>query len=304
MTSRTAMPTATLPGTAPRGAIPARRRPHAGQDRFAQWVGRAAVLAGAALMLVPFWFMFVFATHSNGEILSMPPPLWFGSSLGDNLRELLTRLPTFWWNLAWSFYVAIATTALNLFFCALAGHAFALLEFAGKERFYAAVMLTMLLPGFIFMVPTALTMSWLGWTNEHRALIVPGACGALGIFLMRQYIEAAIPRDLVEAARLDGCSEFMIWWRVVLPLLGPALGTLALITFIGSWNNFIGPLVVMRDMDRYTLPLALRSLQGSGQTPWGAMCAGAAIAVLPLLVMFALASRRLIDGLTAGAVKH
>ncbi|MDP9125609.1 MAG: carbohydrate ABC transporter permease [Pseudomonadota bacterium] len=299
MTAISSMPIATMPG-----AASARRRASARDGRGALFIGRAAVLAGALVMLVPFWFMFVFATHSNSEILAMPPPLWFGHSLGDNLRDLLERLPTFWLNLAWSFYVAIATTALNLFFCALAGHAFALLEFAGKERFYAAVMLTMLLPGFIFMVPTALTMSWLGWTNEHRALIVPGACGALGIFLMRQTIESAIPRDLVEAARLDGCSEFMIWWRVVLPLLGPALGTLALITFIGSWNNFIGPLVVLRDMDRYTLPLALRSLQGSGQTPWGALCAGAAIAVLPLLVMFAFASRRLIAGLTAGAVKH
>ena len=304
MTTASTMPVATMPGATPRGAAPARRRAPAHEGRAALFIVRAIVLAGAVVMLVPFWFMFVFATHSNSEILSMPPPLWFGSALGDNLRDLLERLPTFWWNLAWSFYVAILTTALNLFFCALAGHAFALLDFAGKERFYAAVMLTMLLPGFIFMVPTALTMSWLGWTNEHRALIVPGACGALGIFLMRQYIESAIPRDLVEAARLDGCSEFIIWWRVVLPLLGPALGTLALITFIGSWNNFIGPLVVLRDMDRYTLPLALRSLQGSGQTPWGALCAGAAIAVLPLLVMFALASRRLIDGLTAGAVKH
>ena len=299
-----AMPIATMPGAAPRGASPARKRARAGEGRVALWIGRIAVLAGAFTMLVPFWFMFVFATHSNSEILSMPPPLWFGHALGDNLRDLLERLPTFWWNLLWSLWVGLATTALNLFFCALAGHAFALLDFAGKERFYAAVMLTMLLPGFIFMVPTALTMSWLGWTNEHRALIVPGACGALGIFLMRQYIESAIPRDLVEAARLDGCSEFAIWWRVVLPLLGPALGTLALITFIGSWNNFIGPLVVLRDMDRYTLPLALRSLQGSGQTPWGALCAGAAIAVMPLLVLFAFTSRRLIAGLTAGAVKH
>jgi multiple sugar transport system permease protein len=298
MTDALPMPVATLPG-----APPARRRATR-EARGALFLARAVVLVGALAMLVPFWFMFVFATHTNGEILSMPPPMWFGSALGDNLRDLLERLPTFWWNLAWSFYVAIATTALNLFFCALAGHAFALLDFAGKERFYAAVMLTMLLPGFIFMVPTALTMSWLGWTNEHRALIVPGACGALGIFLMRQYIESAIPRDLVEAARLDGCSEFMIWWRVVLPLLGPALGTLALITFIGSWNNFMGPLVVLRDMDRYTLPLALRSLQGTGQTPWGALCAGAAIAVLPLLVLFAFTSRRLISGLTAGAVKH
>ncbi len=298
------MPIASMPGAAPRGASPARKRSRAREGRVALWIGRLAVLAGAFTMLVPFWFMFVFATHSNSEILSMPPPLWFGHALGDNLRDLLERLPTFWWNLLWSVWVGVATTALNLFFCALAGHAFALLDFAGKERFYAAVMLTMLLPGFIFMVPTALTMSWLGWTNEHRALIIPGACGALGIFLMRQYIESAIPRDLVEAARLDGCSEFAIWWRVVLPLLGPALGTLALITFIGSWNNFIGPLVVLRDMDRYTLPLALRSLQGSGQTPWGALCVGAAIAVLPLLVLFAFTSRRLIAGLTAGAVKH
>jgi len=304
MNTTSSMPVASLPGAAPRGAAPARPRVRTRESRGALIAGRAVVLAGAVVMLLPFWFMFVFATHSNSEILSMPPPLWFGSSLGDNLRELLERLPTFWQNLGWSFYVALATTLANLVFCSLAGHAFALLEFAGKERFYAAVMMTMLLPAFLFMVPTALTMSWLGWTNEERALIVPAACSALGIFLMRQYIEAAIPRDLVEAARLDGCSEFAIWWRVVLPLLGPALGTLALITFIGSWNNFISPLVVMRDMDRYTLPLALRSLQGSGQTPWGALCAGAAIAVLPLLVMFALASRRLIDGLTAGAVKH
>jgi multiple sugar transport system permease protein len=293
------------PSAAPPAPLrPARARRDLGESRAALWIARAIVLAGALVMLVPFWCMFVFATHTNSEILSLPPPLWFGSSLADNFRDLLDRLPTFWQNLGWSFYVAIATTALNLFFCALAGHAFALLDFAGKERFYAAVMMTMLLPAFLFMVPTALTMSWLGWTNEPRALIVPGACGALGIFLMRQYIESAIPRELVEAARLDGCSEFAIWWRVVLPLTGPALGTLALITFIGSWNNFMGPLVVMRNMDRYTLPLALRSLQGTGQTPWGALCLGAAIAVLPLLVMFALASRRLIAGLTAGAVKH
>jgi multiple sugar transport system permease protein len=146
-------------------------------------------------------------------------------------------------------------------------------------------------------------MDALGWIDQQRALYVPGAASAFGIFLMRQYIEAAIPRELVEAARLDGCSEFAIWWRVVLPLLGPALGTLALITFIGSWNNFISPLVVMRDMDRYTLPLALRSLQGSGQTPWGALMCGSAIATIPLIVLFAITSRQLIAGLTAGAVK-
>jgi multiple sugar transport system permease protein len=261
------------------------------------------VMAGALLMVAPFYMMFVFATHTDAAILSLPPPMWFGDALGDNLRTLTEKLPTIWHNLAYSVYVTLATTALNLFFCALAGHAFALMEFPGRERLFNAVLATMLLPAFLSMVPTVMTMSWLGWMNEHRALIVPGACAAVGVFMMRQYIRAAVPPDLVDAARLDGCSEFGIFWRIVLPLVVPALGTLGLITFVGTWNNFIGPLVVLSEPERYTLPLALRSLQATGQTPWGAICAGAALAVLPLMLMFALASRRLIEGLSAGAVK-
>ena len=263
----------------------------------------AIVLAGALLMVAPFYLMFVFATHTDSAILSLPPPLWFGDALGDNLRTLLGKLPTLWQNLGYSVYVALAITALNLFFCALAGHAFALLDFPGREALFNFVLATLLLPAFLGMVPTVMMMSWLGWMNEHRALIVPAACGAVGVFMMRQYIRAAVPRDLIDAARLDGCSEFGIFWRVVLPLVVPALGTLGLITFIGAWNNFVGPLVVISEPERYTLPLALRSLQSTGQTPWGAICAGAAMAVLPLMLMFTLASRRLIEGLSAGAVK-
>lgn len=263
----------------------------------------AIVAIGAVMMLGPFWFMFVFATHSNREILSLPPPIWFGDKFLDNLNQLLTSLPHFWKNVGWSFYVALMSTALNLFFCSLAGFAFAMYKFRFREPLFAFVMATMLLPSFVGMIPTALTMSWLEWMNQPRALYVPGAVGALGIFMMRQYIESAIPSELVDAARIDGCGEFAIYWRIVLPLIGPALGTLGLITFIGSWNNFIGPLIVIRDMEMYTVPLALRSLQGTGQIPWGAISAGSAIAVLPLLVLFMLASRRLIEGLTAGAVK-
>ena len=269
-----------------------------------QLIGDYAIVAiGALMMLGPFWFMFVFATHGNREILSLPPPLWFGDALGDNLRQLLTSLPHFWKNVGWSVYVALMSTALNLFFCSLAGFAFALYDFKGRDLLFGFVMATMLLPSFVGMIPTALTMSWLEWMNQPRALYVPGAVGALGIFMMRQYIASAIPKELVDAARIDGCSEFAIYWRIVLPLIGPALGTLGLITFIGSWNNFIGPLIVIRDMEMYTVPIALRSLQGTGQIPWGAISAGSAIAVLPLLVLFMLASRRLIEGLTAGAVK-
>lgn len=261
------------------------------------------VAAGAVMMVAPFYFMFIFATHHNDKIFTVPPPLWFGNALGDNLRDLLTRLPHFWKNLGWSFYIALMTTALNLFFCSLAGFAFALYDFRWREQLFAAVMATLLLPSFVGMIPTVLVMDWLGWFNTPRALYVPGAVGALGIFMMRQYISSAIPRELIDAARIDGCGEFGLYWRIVLPLIGPALGTLGLVVFIGSWNNFISPLIVMNDMEMYTVPLALRSLQGTGQTPWGAISAGAAIAVLPLLVIFAFASRRLIEGLTAGAVK-
>lgn len=266
-------------------------------------ISYAIVAVGAVLMLGPFYFMFVFATHTNREILSMPPPLWFGGAFADNLKQLLASLPHFWKNVGWSVYVALMSTLLNLFFCSLAGFAFAMYDFKWREGLFGAVMATMLLPSFVGMIPTALTMSWLEWMNQPRALYVPGAVGALGIFMMRQYIESGIPRELVDAARIDGCGEFAIYWRVVLPLIGPAMGTLGLITFIGSWNNFIGPLIVIRDMEMYTVPLALRSLQGTGQIPWGAISAGSAIAVLPLLLLFMLASRRLIEGLTAGAVK-
>jgi multiple sugar transport system permease protein len=270
----------------------------------ARVVAYGVVLAGAVVMLAPFYFMFVFATHADREILSMPPPLWFGAAFVDNVKLLLVRLPFFWHNLGWSLYIALATTAANLLLCSLAGHAFAMYDFRFKDKLFAFVMGTMLLPGFVGMIPSALTMSWLGWMNQPKALIVPAACGALGIFMMRQYISAAIPRDLLDAARIDGCGELGIYLRIVLPLIGPALGTLGLVTFIASWNNFMGPLIVMRDMEMFTVPLALRSLQGTGQTPWGAICAGASIAVVPLLILFVLASRRLIEGLTAGAVKE
>ncbi len=266
------------------------------------WAAYCTVAVGALIMLAPFYFMFVFATHSRTEIFNLPPPLWFGSDLVANLKILTERLP-FWRNLGWSVYVALASTALTLLFCSMAGYAFALMEFRFKKALFALVMGTMLLPSFMNMIPTFMIMDALGWIDEHRALYIPGAASAFGIFLMRQFASTAVPRELIEAARMDGCGEFAIYWRIVLPLLKPALGTLGLITFIASWNNFIGPLIVMRTADNYTLPLALRSLQSPVNTEWGALMAGSAIATIPLLILFAISSRQLIAGLTSGAVK-
>ncbi|HEX5688240.1 MAG TPA: carbohydrate ABC transporter permease [Ideonella sp.] len=271
-------------------------------QRLNAWTAYITVGAGALVMLTPFYFLFVFATQSRQELFSLPPPLFFGNDLAANVHILTERIP-FLRNLGWSVYVALASTALTLLFCSMGGTAFALYEFRFKKQLFALVMATMLLPSFMTIIPNFMVMDALGWIDQPRALYVPGAAGAFGIFLMRQSVMAAIPRELIEAARMDGCGEFAIYWRIVLPLLKPALGTLGLATFIASWNNFIGPLVVMRSPDMYTLPLALRSLQSPVDTEWGALMAGTAIATLPLLVLFALASRQLIAGLTAGAVK-
>ncbi len=266
------------------------------------WPAYLIVAAGALIMLTPFYFMFVFATHSRTEIFNLPPPLWFGDHLIDNLTNLTERLPL-WHNLGWSIYVALASTLLTLLFCSMAGYAFALFEFRFKRSLFALVMATMLLPSFMNMIPTFMIMDVLGWIDQHRALYIPGAASAFGIFLMRQFALTAVPRELIEAARMDGCGEFAIYWLIVLPLLRPALGTLGLITFIASWNNFIGPLIVMRSVENYTLPLALRSMQSTTNTEWGALMAGAAIATIPLMILFAVSSRQLIAGLTTGAVK-
>ncbi len=269
---------------------------------IAPWTAYLIVAAGMFIMLAPFYFMFVFATHSRTEIFSLPPPLFFGNDFINNLKILTERVP-FWRNLGWSVYVALASTVLTLLFCSMGGYAFALFDFRGKNLLFALVMGTMLLPSFMNIIPTFMIMDALGWIDQPKALYIPGAASAFGIFLMRQFVTTSIPKELIEAARMDGCSELGIYGRIVLPLLKPALGTLALITFISSWNNFIGPLIVMRSPEMYTLPLALRSLQSPVDTEWGALMAGAAIATLPLVLLFVMTSRQLISGLTTGAVK-
>jgi multiple sugar transport system permease protein len=271
-------------------------------EHLAPWAAYLVVGVGALIMLAPFYFMFVFATHSRTEIFSLPPPMFFGDDFFNNLKILTERMP-FWRNLGWSVYVALMSTVLTLLFCSMGGYAFALFEFRYKNALFGLVLGTMLLPSFMNMIPTFMIMDALGWIDQPKALYIPGAASAFGIFLMRQFVSTSIPKDLIEAARMDGCSEFGIYARIVLPLLKPALGTLGLITFIASWNNFIGPLVVMRSPDMYTLPLALRSLQSPVNTEWGALMTGSAIATLPLVVLFVLCSRQLISGLTTGAVK-
>ncbi|WP_293911334.1 carbohydrate ABC transporter permease [Deinococcus sp.] len=266
-------------------------------------LGAIALLAfGGLLTLLPFYFMFIFATHPRQEIFSIPPPVWFGDHLGANYDSLLSRIP-FWRNLWNSLYLSVLTTGTTLFFCSLGGFAFAMYDFKGKNFLFGSLLTTLLIPSSLNIVPYALIMQALGWIDTPRALWIPGMASAFGIFLMRQYIGSAIPKELVEAARIDGASEFTTYRKVIVPLTGPAMATLGLVTFVQSWNNFLGPLIIFRSAETYTAPLALRTLQSIANTDWGALMCGVVLTVIPLLIIFAFASKRLIEGLTAGAVK-
>jgi multiple sugar transport system permease protein len=256
-------------------------------------LSRAILVGGGLAMLFPIYLIFVFATHTDAAITSSPAPLWFGSAFAGNLRQLLERLPYFWQNLWMSVRVAGAVALLQVVLCSLAGYAFALLEFKGKDVLFALLLSTLLLPGFLGMIPHRMLIGWLGWHDSAAGLVVPGAVSALGIFLMRQYIGTAVSRELIEAARLDGCSTTGIHVRIVLPMVRPALAALALIAFIGAWNDLLRQLMTLHDMEAYTAPLALRSIVRTGYTPLGPLFAGAALTMLPVIAVFAFCARSL-----------
>jgi len=278
------------------------RSPRAGRNPVGTFLLYLVLCALALLTLFPFYWMFVLATHSQSAIFSAPPPLWFGSNLEHNMEALRAQLP-FLRNIWNSIYIALMATVTTMFFCSLGGFAFAMYDFRFKKQLFAFVITSLLIPPLLGIIPYYLIIQFLGWLDQPRALWFPGMASAFGIFLMRQYVASSMPRDLLDAARIDGASEFRIYWSVALPIIRPGLATLGMLTFIGSWNNFLGPLIVISSREKYPIPLALRTLQGQIQTEWGATLLGTALAVLPLLIIFVLASRQVIEGLVAGSVK-
>jgi multiple sugar transport system permease protein len=262
----------------------------------------ALLIAMALLTLFPFYWMFVLATHFQTDIFSAPPPMWFGAALERNYEALLARLP-FLRNIWNSFYISGLATVFTMFFSSLAGFAFAMYKFRFKNVLFGMVVASLMIPPVLGIIPYYLIIQWLGWINTPRAIWFPAMASAFGIFLMRQYVASSMPRDLMDAGRIDGASEFRIYWSIAIPIIRPGLATLGLVTFIGQWNNFLTPLVVLTSRENFTVPVALRTMQGLIQTDWGAVLVGTALAVLPLLLIFAVASRQVIEGLVAGSVK-
>lgn len=263
------------------------------------------LLVFALASAFPFYFMLVTSTYRTVDILRIPPPFWFGSAWMQNYTQLISKdgLPYFWTAVLNSLSIASVYTVAVLFFCSLGGYGFAKFRFPGRDALFTFLIATLMVPGALGLIPSFVVMRTLGWIETWYPLIVPGMANAFGIFWMRQYIESAVPNDMMDAARIDGAHEFGIYTGIVLPVIAPALGALAILTFMGKWNEFQFPLLILKAQETYTLPVALSTLRSLRGTEIGVQILGSSIAIIPILIVFIMASRQFMAGLTAGAVK-
>src|SRR5262245_6684817 len=256
----------------------------------------------ALVVLVPFYWMLIGSTRATADLMAYPPYLTPGSQLVQNVEGLFATVPVVraFFN---SLFVSTTHTVLVLFFCSLGGFGFAKYEFPGRNKLFLLLLATMMIPGAIAIIPWYLMMTTFGWTNDYRALIIPGSANAFGIFWMRQYVAASIPDELLQAARIDGANDWGMYWRIVVPLIRPALGTLGLLSFMWTWNDFMAPFIILSDPMKFRLPLILGLLQNQYGNNLHYIMTGATLATVPILAVFVTMSRQFIGGLTAGALK-
>ena len=273
-----------------------------GTKKHGHWLLYIILTAALVLVLSPFVWMILGSFKSEGELKQVPPTWWPQDASLDNYKQLFDQLAfgTFFRN---STIVAVAVTAGNLLFCSMLGYAFAMLNFRGKRALFIIVMGTLMLPFVVTFVPLFVLVANIGLIDSLPGLILPLLVGPFGVFLMRQFF-LGMPRDLLDAGRVDGAGELRIFATVYLPLAGPALATLGILTFLSSWNNFLWPLVVAQNEETYTLPVALALYSvGQNSTQYGLLLAGATVVVLPILVVFLIFQRRFIEGIATTGIK-
>ncbi|MFJ8463809.1 carbohydrate ABC transporter permease [Streptomyces swartbergensis] len=261
------------------------------------------VLVLAVLVSVfPFVWTIVMATNTTQDIYKSPPKLTFGSQLLENIRHVLDTID-FFGSMLNTLVVATVTTVLVLFVDSLAAFAFAKFDFPGRKVLFAMLVGFMMLPLQLAVLPQFILMSDLGWVGTLKALIPPALANAFGIFWLRQYIENGVPDELLDAARIDGAGFFRQYWNIVLPMIKPALSFLAIYAFVGAWNDYIWPLVVLTDPGHLTLQVALAQLHVGHTTDYSMVMAGVLMASVPLVVVFTIFARGFIAGATEGAVQ-
>jgi len=270
--------------------------------RRGPWWLYAVLGAGLLLMVVPFLWMVLSSVKPEGEVMSVPPTWWPETLTTDNYEALFTRLdfPTYFLN---SILVALAVTAGNVMFGSMLGYALAKLAFPGKRVVFGLVLFTLMIPGVVTFVPLFVLTTNLGLTNTLPGMFLPFLAAPFGVFLMRQFI-LGLPDELIHAARVDGAGELRIFFSVIMPLCGPAMATLGILTFLGSWNNFLWPLVVAQTEDKYTLPVALALYSvGQNATKYGLLLAGAVVVVIPVVAVFLALQRYIMQGIAMTGIK-
>ena len=270
--------------------------------RLAAPLVNGALLAISILTVLPLVWMLSVSLMSPGEASTFPPPLWPSRATLANYRELFTQagLGRYLFN---SVVLTVGVTLSSLLFNVAAGYAFAKLRFAGRDRIFKLLLGALVIPSQVAMVPLFLLLRNLGLVNTYGGIIVPALASIFGIFVVRQYA-LTIPDDMLEAARIDGASEFRIFRSIVVPVLRPIVITLAVFTSLAAWNDFMWPLIVLNDMDLYTLPVALASLSREHVQDNELMMAGAVLTTFPVLLVFLALQRYYIRGLTLGSVKE
>jgi ABC-type glycerol-3-phosphate transport system permease component len=272
--------------------------------KFSRWlVINAILLLLMAVFIIPFVYMTTGGFKYQNEIASSSVSLIPRNPTLANYQVIFKEwpIPRITFN---SFFIALTVTATNLFFCSLAGLAYAKFRFPGRDKLFGLALLTMMIPMQAILVPLFIVMANLNWISTYQSIILPGAIGAFGIFFMRQYIGASVPSELLDAARIDGCSDFRMYWMVVLPIIKPAMVTLGLILFMNAWNDYLWPMIMLNDNNMYTLSLTVGAAGLRNYLlNWGEKLAAATLAAWPPVIIFFIFRKQFIEAIMAGALK-
>ncbi|MEZ0265245.1 MAG: carbohydrate ABC transporter permease [Phycisphaerae bacterium] len=263
------------------------------------------LIALAVVCFIPFVWLVCASFKDNSDFFNSTFLPWghLHTLTNDHYERLFTRKPFATWMVN-SLLITSLHTAIVVTLSSLGGFALAKYRFRGRRVLMGVMLLTMLLPSQVMLPSAWLLMYEIGWLNSYKAVIIPGAVSVFGMFLFMQAMRA-VPDELLQAGRVDGCSEVRLWWEVALPIVRPMIGAYTLLSFMGTWNSFLWPQVVLQSADKYTLPIALSNLIGlpTHDTPYGMLMAGTLLSILPVVVLFFVLQRDFISGLASGAVK-
>jgi multiple sugar transport system permease protein len=261
----------------------------------------ALIVLAAGTMVIPFLWMLSTSLKAPGSVLTVPPEIIPQAPTLESYRRVAETIPILRM-LGNSLFVTVATVALQLTTCAFSAYAFSRMRWKGRDALFIIYLATLMIPGQVTITPLFILIKELGWNNSYQALILPAATSAFGTFLLRQSM-VSIPREYEEAAFIDGATHWTVFRTIIVPMSRPALATLAVFAAMGAWNDFLWPLVVIKDPDKMTLPVGLALLQGRYTNDWNMIMAGAVISVVPIVIAFFAAQRTFVNGMVSSGLK-